>query len=229
MPQFRITEAVSLRRVKKTQFLHYSSSALLQFFFFSDVQRTSDSPAQLPLSCTPPTHTSHHLAQLRRARPSFRYLHRTVVASPAPSRRFLMPLRLLLLRPTIIAAAPSRSRALPLELLYLLLRATITNVLRGFVHSACTATARTVEEVVDERLAKIQREDERLAKLQQDEDERLAKIQQDEVERLAKAQLEEDEQLAWAIQESLTIGSPPRSDNDSSFLSYPHLFPPGYR
>ncbi|XP_027914870.1 protein DA1-related 1-like [Vigna unguiculata] len=86
-----------------------------------------------------------------------------------------------------------------------------------------------VQQEEDERLAKIQREDERLAKLQQDEDERLAKIQQDEVERLAKAQLEEDEQLARAIQESLTIGSPPRSDNDSSFLSYPHLFPPGYR
>ncbi|XP_017427691.1 protein DA1-related 1 isoform X2 [Vigna angularis] len=81
----------------------------------------------------------------------------------------------------------------------------------------------------DERLAKIQQEHERLAKLQQDEDERLAKIQQDEVEHLAKAQLEEDEQLARAIQESLTIDSPPRSDNDSSFLSYPHLFPPGYR
>jgi len=120
------------------------------------------------------------------------------------------------------------SRALPLELLHLLLRATITNVLRDFIQSACTTTARTIEEVVDECLAKIQREDERLAKLQ-DEDERLAKIQQDEVKRLAKAQLEEDEQLARAIQESLTIGSPPRSDNDSSFLSYPHLFPPGYR
>ncbi|KAK7406627.1 hypothetical protein VNO78_08256 [Psophocarpus tetragonolobus] len=80
----------------------------------------------------------------------------------------------------------------------------------------------------DERLAKIQQdEDERLAKMQQ-EDERLAKIQQDEeVERLAK--LEEDEQLARAIQESLNVGSPPRYGNDSSILSFPPLFPPGYR
>ncbi|KAG4403744.1 hypothetical protein AAZX31_01G166700 [Glycine max] len=79
----------------------------------------------------------------------------------------------------------------------------------------------------EERLAKIQQEEEeRLAKIQQDE--RLAKIQQED-ERLAKAQLEEDEQLARAIQESLKIGSPPRYDNDSSILSFPHLFPPGYR
>ncbi|TKY70502.1 DA1-related 1 [Spatholobus suberectus] len=82
----------------------------------------------------------------------------------------------------------------------------------------------------DEYLAKIQQdEDERLAKIQQDEVEHLAKIQLDEHERLAKAQLEEDEQLARAIQESLNIGSPPQYDNDSSFLSFPHLFPPGYR
>lgn len=80
----------------------------------------------------------------------------------------------------------------------------------------------------DERLAKIQQEEEeRLAKIQQ-EDECLAKIQQED-ERLAKAQLEEDEQLARAIQESLKIGSPPQYDNGSSILSFPHLFPPGYR
>ncbi|CAJ1929919.1 unnamed protein product [Sphenostylis stenocarpa] len=87
-----------------------------------------------------------------------------------------------------------------------------------------------IQQEEDEQLAKLQQEeDEQLAKLQQEEDERLAKIQQAEVERLAKAQLEEDEQLARAIQESLTIGSSPGSDNDSSFLSYPHPFPPGYR
>ncbi|KAL9327721.1 hypothetical protein ACSQ67_002724 [Phaseolus vulgaris] len=86
-----------------------------------------------------------------------------------------------------------------------------------------------IQQEEDERLAKVQQEeDEHIAKIQR-EDERLAKIQQDEVERLAKAQLEEDEQLARAIQESLTLGSPPQSDNDSSFLSYPHLFPPGHR
>ncbi|ESW28870.1 hypothetical protein PHAVU_002G024900 [Phaseolus vulgaris] len=86
-----------------------------------------------------------------------------------------------------------------------------------------------IQQQEDERLAKVQQEeDEHIAKIQR-EDERLAKIQQDEVERLAKAQLEEDEQLARAIQESLTLGSPPQSDNDSSFLSYPHLFPPGHR
>jgi len=85
-----------------------------------------------------------------------------------------------------------------------------------------------IQQEEDERLAKVQQEDERLAKIQQ-EDEHLAKIQQDEIERLAKAQLEEDEQLARAIQESLSLGSPPRSDNDSSFVSYPPLFPPGYR
>ncbi|KAL2348461.1 hypothetical protein Fmac_002461 [Flemingia macrophylla] len=82
----------------------------------------------------------------------------------------------------------------------------------------------------DEQLAKIQQEeDARLAKVQQEEDELLAKIQQDEHERLAKAQLEEDEQLARAIQESLSLDSLPRYGNDSSFLSMPHLFPPGYR
>ncbi|KAG5123485.1 hypothetical protein AAZX31_11G061100 [Glycine max] len=95
-----------------------------------------------------------------------------------------------------------------------------------------------IQQEEEERLAKIQQEDEHLAKIQQEEEERLAKIQQEdeclakiqqEDERLAKAQLEEDEQLARAIQESLKIGSPPQYDNGSSILSFPHLFPPGYR
>ncbi|KAH1223862.1 Protein DA1-related 1 [Glycine max] len=79
------------------------------------------------------------------------------------------------------------------------------------------------KKVVDEELCKIDddEEDEHLVKVHLDEDE------QDE--RLAKAQLEEDEQLARAIQESLKIGSPPQYDNGSSILSFPHLFPPGYR
>ncbi|QCE13512.1 hypothetical protein DEO72_LG11g505 [Vigna unguiculata] len=41
-----------------------TKDTLLQFFFFSDVPRTSDSPAHLPPSHTPPTHTSHHPAHL---------------------------------------------------------------------------------------------------------------------------------------------------------------------
>ncbi|TKY55783.1 DA1-related 1 [Spatholobus suberectus] len=55
-------------------------------------------------------------------------------------------------------------------------------------------------------------EDECVGEVQQDEDDHHAKIQQDEDKHLDEVQLEEDEQLARAIQESLSISSPPRSD-----------------
>ena len=124
MPQFRITEAVSLRRVKKPKFLYCNSGAVLQFFFFS----TSNAPPTV-------SHTSHRPAHLRRTPPTISHnsdmpghrfiactapplhrLHRTATTSPAPSRRFPAPLWLLFLRPTITVVAPSSSRALPLEL-----------------------------------------------------------------------------------------------------------------
>lgn len=72
-------------------------------------------------------------------------------------------------------------------------------------------------------------EDECVAEVQQDEDDHHAKIQQDEDKHLDDVHLEEDEQLARAIQESLSISSPPRSDTDSIFQPIAHLFPPVYR
>ncbi|KAF3438847.1 hypothetical protein FNV43_RR17122 [Rhamnella rubrinervis] len=85
----------------------------------------------------------------------------------------------------------------------------------------------------DEQLAKVQFEDddEQLAKIQlEEEDEQLAKIQLEEDEQLAKIQLEEeDEQLAKAIQESLTIDSPPRYDHGNIFQPIPLFYPSGYR
>jgi len=63
------------------------SSASLQHlrpaFIFSNDQRHR--PAQLPPSSTPPTHSSHHSAHLRRSKLSFRRLHRTVAASSSSS------------------------------------------------------------------------------------------------------------------------------------------------
>jgi len=88
MPQFRITEAVSLCRVKKPQFLHCAATSS------SISLRASPSPASLhllqrpaPPSRTAPTvqHTSHHLAHLRRSRPAFRRLHRTTPHHPFPT------------------------------------------------------------------------------------------------------------------------------------------------
>ncbi|POO02619.1 Zinc finger, LIM-type [Trema orientale] len=82
----------------------------------------------------------------------------------------------------------------------------------------------------DEHLCKIQpEEDEESVKVQSDEDEEPAKVQADKDELLSSVQLEEDEQLARAIQESLSIDSPPRYDNGSMFQPYPFLFPSGYR
>ncbi|KAJ4715024.1 Protein DA1-related 1 [Melia azedarach] len=72
-------------------------------------------------------------------------------------------------------------------------------------------------------------EDERRAKAQQEEDEKRAKAQQEEDARQANAQLEEDEQLAKAIQESLTVGSPPRYDSANIFQPFPFFFPSSYR
>ncbi|GAA0157901.1 actin or actin-binding cytoskeletal protein [Lithospermum erythrorhizon] len=40
--------------------------------------------------------------------------------------------------------------------------------------------------------------------------------------------LEEDEQLAKALQESLTVDSPPKYDYGSAFPPYPYLYPPVY-
>lgn len=82
----------------------------------------------------------------------------------------------------------------------------------------------------DEELCQIdEEEDDHHGDVQQDEDDHVAKIQQDEDKNLAEVQLEEDEQLARAIQESLSIGSPPRSGFDSFFQPFSHLFPPVYR
>ncbi|XP_047163465.1 protein DA1-related 1-like [Vigna umbellata] len=71
--------------------------------------------------------------------------------------------------------------------------------------------------------------DNRVGEVQQDEDDHHAQIQQDEDKNLDEFQLEEDEQLARAIQESLSISSPPRSDTDSLFQPLANLFPPVYR
>ena len=51
----------------------------------------------------------------------------------------------------------------------------------------------------------------------------------DEDNRLTEVQLEEDEQLARAIQESLSIGSPPQSSTDPFFQPFSQLFAPVYR
>ncbi|XP_062102315.1 protein DA1-related 1-like [Humulus lupulus] len=64
--------------------------------------------------------------------------------------------------------------------------------------------------------------------LPSDEDEDLARVLADKEELLSSVQLEEDEQLARAIQESLSMESPPRHDNGSMF--HPSfLFSSGYR
>ncbi|MED6167367.1 Protein DA1- 1 [Stylosanthes scabra] len=84
----------------------------------------------------------------------------------------------------------------------------------------------------DEQLCKIDdEEDEHTCTVQQEEDESFDKVRPDEDEHLSKVQLDEDEQLARAIQESLSIDSPPspRYDNDSIFQPLSNLFPPGYR
>jgi len=72
-------------------------------------------------------------------------------------------------------------------------------------------------------------EDRCVGEVQKDEDDHHAQIQQDEDKNLDEFQLEEDEQLARAIQESLSISSPPRSETDSLFQPLANLFPPVYR
>ncbi|KAG5100001.1 hypothetical protein JHK82_045053 [Glycine max] len=81
----------------------------------------------------------------------------------------------------------------------------------------------------DDELCPLSDEEAECVEVQQDEDDHHAKIQQDEDKHLDEVQLEEDEQLARAIQESLSISSPPRSDSDSLFQPFAHLFPPVYR
>ncbi|KAL3031951.1 hypothetical protein AAZX31_02G057100 [Glycine max] len=82
----------------------------------------------------------------------------------------------------------------------------------------------------DDELCPLSDEEaESVGEVQQDEDDHHAKIQQDEDKHLDEVQLEEDEQLARAIQESLSISSPPRSETDSLFQPFAHLFPPVYR
>lgn len=64
--------------------------------------------------------------------------------------------------------------------------------------------------------------------LPSDEDEEVATVLADREEPHSSVQLEEDEQLARAIQESLSMESPPRHDTGSMF--HPSfLFPSGYR
>ncbi|KAH1221796.1 Protein DA1-related 1 [Glycine max] len=82
----------------------------------------------------------------------------------------------------------------------------------------------------DDELCPLSDEEaESVGEVQQDEDDHHATIQQDEDKHLDEVQLEEDEQLARAIQESLSISSPPRSETDSLFQPLAHLFPPVYR
>ncbi|KAK4260027.1 hypothetical protein QN277_003202 [Acacia crassicarpa] len=81
----------------------------------------------------------------------------------------------------------------------------------------------------DEELCPIdEEEDEHLGKVQEEEADSLADIQKEEDEHHAKLQLEEDELLARAIQESLSMGSPPRLDVGSIFQPF-SLFSTGYR
>ncbi|XP_041000311.1 protein DA1-related 1-like [Juglans microcarpa x Juglans regia] len=70
-------------------------------------------------------------------------------------------------------------------------------------------------------------EDEHLARAQPEEDEHLAQPEEDE--HLAKVQLEEDEQLAKALQESMSVESPPRYDSGNIFQPYPFFSSGGYR
>ncbi|XP_065875159.1 protein DA1-related 1-like isoform X2 [Euphorbia lathyris] len=83
---------------------------------------------------------------------------------------------------------------------------------------------RLAEEAEAKRLAG-EAEAKRLAEVE--EDERRARVEEDEKRR--RAQLEEDEQLARAIQQSLSVDSPPRYGLGNGFSPYPYLFPSGYR
>jgi len=97
----------------------------------------------------------------------------------------------------------------------------------------CLSKPEDDSESEDDELCPLDEEEEEKEKyvgeVQQDEDDHHAQIQQDEDKNLDEFQLEEDEQLARAIQESLSISSPPRSDTDSLFQPFAHLFPPVYR
>lgn len=94
----------------------------------------------------------------------------------------------------------------------------------------CLSKPEDDSESEDDELCPLDDEEDKcVGEVQQDEDDHHAQIQQDEDKSLDEFQLEEDEQLAKAIQESLSISSPPRSDTDSLFQPFAHLFPPVYR
>ncbi|XP_054809508.1 protein DA1-related 1 isoform X2 [Prosopis cineraria] len=81
----------------------------------------------------------------------------------------------------------------------------------------------------DEELCPLdEEEDEHLGKVREEEAESLANNQKEEDEHHTKLQLEEDEQLARAIQESLSMGSPPRYNTGSLFQPF-SMFSTGYR
>ena len=84
------------------------------------------------------------------------------------------------------------------------------------------------ESEADECIAEAESEaDECLVEVESDEDKQSVRVETEKDEQLSKSQLEEDEQLARAIQESLSMDSPPRYDHGSLF--YPFSFPSGYR
>ncbi|XP_024023307.1 protein DA1-related 1 isoform X2 [Morus notabilis] len=85
-----------------------------------------------------------------------------------------------------------------------------------------------VESEADECIAEVESEaGECLVEVESDEDKQLVKVETEKDEQLSKAQLEEDEQLARAIQESLSMDSPPHYDHGGLFN--PFSFPSGYR
>ncbi|KAL5072156.1 hypothetical protein RYX36_023043, partial [Vicia faba] len=70
----------------------------------------------------------------------------------------------------------------------------------------------------DDHVGNVKRgEDDHVGDVKQEEYDHISKIHQDEDTNLDEVQLENDEQLARAIQESLAIGSPPRSHIDLYF------------
>ncbi|KAF8011870.1 LOW QUALITY PROTEIN: hypothetical protein BT93_I0107 [Corymbia citriodora subsp. variegata] len=70
----------------------------------------------------------------------------------------------------------------------------------------------------------VESEDEQVGQ-KEDEHVEAPKLEEMHVE----SQLEEDEQLAKALQESLSVESPPRYESENTFRPYPFFFPSGYR
>ncbi|WCJ30989.1 DA1 [Euphorbia peplus] len=88
----------------------------------------------------------------------------------------------------------------------------------------------------DEEAERRSREEEAERRSREEEAKRLAKLEEDEKcareeedEKRRRAQLEEDEELARAIQQSLSVDSPPRYGLGNGFSPFPYLFPSGYR